>query len=169
MEVYAKGESVQLLVNGKAVGRKKLKENKAIFKTKYQHGTVTAIAYDAVGNETGKSTLSSAEGKNRIQLEPEETVVKAGEIVYIPVSIAGENGVIESNADERLTVDVQGGVLLAFGSANPCTEEQYDSGNFTAYYGRALAIVYASCVGEIRVGVAGDTLGLEETVIQVTG
>lgn len=169
VEVYAKGESVQLLVNGKAVGRKKLKENKAIFKTKYQHGTVTAIVYDAAGNEAGKSTLSSAEGKNRIRLETEETVVKAGEIVYIPVSIAGENGVIESNADERLAVDVQGGVLLAFGSANPCTEEQYDSGSFTTYYGRALAIVYAPCVGEIRVGVAGDTLGLEETVIQVIG
>lgn len=168
IEVYAKAASAQLLVNGKSIGRKKLKEDKAIFKAKYQHGTVTAIVYDAAGNEIGRSRLSSAEGKNQIRLEPEETVVKAGDIVYIPVSIIGENGIIESNADERITVNVQGGLLLAFGSANPCTEEQYDSGSFMTYYGRALAVVYAPCAGEIRVGVTGDTLSLRETVIKVT-
>lgn len=168
VEVYAKGASAQLLVNGKSVGRKKLKEDKAIFRTRYQHGTVTAIVYDVTGNEIGRSSLSSAEGKNQIQLEPEETVAKVGDIVYIPVSIVGENGIVESNADERITVNVQGGVLLGFGSANPCTEEQYDSGRFTTYYGKALAVVYAPHAGEIRVGVAGNTLSLKETVIKVT-
>ena len=42
-----------------------------------------------------------------------------------------------------MTVTVDGGELLAFGSANPCTEERYDSGSFTTYYGRALAVVQA--------------------------
>lgn len=167
VEVYAKGESAQLLVNGKAIGRKKLKEDKTIFKTRYQHGTVTAIVYDMYGNEIGRRKLSSAEGKNRIELEPEETVVKAGDIVYIPVSIVGENGIIESNADERITVDVQGGVLLAFGSANPCTEEQYDSGSFMTYHGRALAVVYASSAGEVHVCAMSEAIGKKETIIKV--
>lgn len=57
------------------------------------------------------------------------------------MEIAGENGVVESNADRKLTVTVEGGELLAFGSANPCTEEQYHTGSFTTYYGRALAVV----------------------------
>ncbi len=56
-------------------------------------------------------------------------------------------------------------MLLAFGSANPCTEEQYGSRSFTTYYGRALAVVYTPCAGERRVCVHGETLALNETVI----
>lgn len=59
----------------------------------------------------------------------------------MPIELVGENGVVESNADRKLTVEVAGGELLAFGSANPCTIEQYHSGSFTTYYGRSLAIV----------------------------
>ena len=57
------------------------------------------------------------------------------------MEIVGENGVVESNADQKLTVTVEGGELLGFGSANPCHEEQYHTGVFTTYYGRALAVV----------------------------
>ena len=57
------------------------------------------------------------------------------------MALKGENGVVEANADKKLTVTVEGGELLGFGSANPCTEEQYHTGSFTTYYGRALAIV----------------------------
>ena len=71
--------------------------------------------------------------------------------MYIPVHIEDENGVVESNADRRLTVTVTGGELLAFGSANPCTEEQYHTGTFTTYYGRALAIVRAGERGAVTV------------------
>ena len=53
----------------------------------------------------------------------------------------GDNGVVESNTDCTLTVTVEGGELLAFGLADPCTEEQYHAGTFTTYYGRTLAAV----------------------------
>ena len=140
VEVYSDASSVELLVNGKSLGKKKIKECKAIFKTKYAPGTLTAVAYGADGRELGRSSLSSATGKPHICLTPEEG---GSDIVYIPVEIVGENGVVESNADRRLRVTVTGGELLAFGSANPCTEEQYHTGTFTTYYGRALAIVRA--------------------------
>ena len=65
----------------------------------------------------------------------------AGEVVYIPVTLKGENGVVEHNADRKLTVTVEGGELLAFGSANPRTEENFDEGTYTTYYGKALAAV----------------------------
>ena len=143
IEVYAQAASVELLLNGKSLGRKKLKAYKAMFKTAYAPGTLAAVAYDAGGREISRSELRSADGKLHIQVEPEEKSVNSGEIVYIPVSLAGENGVVESNNDRKLTVTVGGGELLAFGSANPCTEERYDSGSFTTYYGRALAVVQA--------------------------
>ena len=153
VEVYSDRSQVELLINGKSAGRKKVKECKALFKVKYASGTVTAIAYDASGRETGRSTLSSASGPFGIAVRPEKDTVMPGEILYVPVNIEGANGIVESNADRKLTVMVEGGELLAFGSANPCHEEQYHTGSFTSYYGRALAIVRAGEEGMVRVSV----------------
>ena len=155
VEVYAQAAAVELLLNGKTLGKKKIKECKAIFKTKYASGTLTAVAYDASGKEISRSELVSASGKAAISVKPEVTAAKAGQIVYVPVQIVGENGVVESNADRKLTVTVEGGELLAFGSANPCTEEQYHVGRFTTYYGRALAVVRVN--GETTVTVTDGT------------
>jgi len=143
VEVYSDQTQVELLINGKSFGIKPLMECKAIFNVKYQPGTLTAVAYDASGRETGRSELRSADAPLQIALRPEKERVKPGDIVYIPVRLEGENGIVECNADRKLTVRVEGGELLAFGSANPCTEEQYHTGSFTTYYGRALAIVRA--------------------------
>lgn len=141
VEVYARAAGVELVLNGKSLGKKKLQEYKAMFKTKYASGTLTAIAFDESGREVARSELKSATGKVTLRLNSETETAKPGEIVYIPVTLAGENGIVESNADRRLTVSIKGGELLAFGSANPCTEEQYHTGSFTTYYGRALAVV----------------------------
>ena len=151
VEVYSDQAQVELLLNGKSAGRKKVKECKAIFTVKYEPGTVTAVAYDASGHETGRSELVSASGPFGVAVRPEKTAVKPGEIVYVPVNIEGANGLVESNADRKLTVTVEGGELLAFGSANPCTEEQYHTGSFTTYYGRALAIVRTGESGTVKV------------------
>lgn len=99
------------------------------------------MAYTEDGREQARRELVSATGKTVIAVKPEVTSAKVGEVVYIPVELVGENGIVESNADRKLTVSVQGGELLGFGSANPCHEEQYHTGSFTTYYGRALAVV----------------------------
>ncbi len=44
-----------------------------------------------------------------------------------------------------MTATVSGAASLAgFGSANPITDENYTSGHFTSYRGRALAVLRAS-------------------------
>lgn len=156
VEVYSDAAKVELILNGKSLGKKKLKECKAIFKTKYASGELKAIAYDNNGKEVSTSKLESANGDIKVVVAPEKSVVKAGEIVYVPVEIKGKNGIVECNADKTLTVSVEGGELLAFGSANPCTEEQYHTGTFTTYYGRALAIVRAGNTGKVTVSVNGE-------------
>lgn len=164
IEVYAQADSVELLLNGKSVGKKKLKECKAMFKVKYAPGTLTAVAYDAAGKELCRSSLRSAVGPVCVSVQPENKAVKPGEIVYIPVSIVGENGVVESNADRKLTVSVQGGDLLGFGSAQPRTEERYDTGSFTTYQGRALAVVRAGESGTLRLTVTDGKLTTQAEV-----
>ena len=141
VEVFTDAAVIELLVNGQSLGKKKVKECKATFKTKYVPGKIEAVAYDASGREVSRSNLVSAAGKTGIVAAPEVETAKSGDVVYVNVAIVGENGVVESNADRKLTVTVEGGELLAFGSANPRTEERFDEGTYTTYYGVALAAV----------------------------
>lgn len=95
VEVYAQGAEAELLLNGEKAGKKKLKECKALFKIKYAPGVLTAVIYDAGGNETGRSCLESAVGKRRLEVLAEDATVKAGDIVYVDVAVKGENGIVE--------------------------------------------------------------------------
>ena len=153
MEVYSDQASVELYLNGIKLGKKKIHGCRAMFQVKYAPGTLTAVAYDAYGTETGRSELTSAKGPFQVVPRPEADKVKPGDIVYVPVTVEGSNGVVESNADQSVTIHVEGGELLAFGSANPCTEEQYHTGTCTTYYGRALAIIRAGDTGTLKITV----------------
>ena len=164
VEVYAQADSVQLVLNGKSLGKKKLKACKAMFKTKYAPGTLEAVAYDASGRETGRSNLQSATGRRLLAVKPEEERIQVGDIVYVDIAVTGENGVVESNADAKLTVTVENGALLGFGSANPCTEESFDAGSYTTYQGRALAVVRADAPGGVKIAAQGGGLAGSCTV-----
>ena len=166
VEVFFNAARVELFLNGRKVGASKVKDCKAVFKVKYAPGTLEAAAYDAGGREIGRSRLTSA-GNANITLRPEKAEAAPGEVVYIPVVMADRDGNVESNVDRKLKISVEGGELLGFGSANPRTEERFDSGEYTTYYGRSLAVVRAGKSGSIRVS-ASDWIETAETEIRIT-
>ncbi len=153
VEIYFDCAKVELILNGKSLGKKTVQGCKAAFKTKYAPGKLEAVAYDASGKELARNTLETAKAAN-VHICPEKETAKVGEVVYVPITI-GDGKAVECNADKLLTVTVENGQLLAFGSANPRTEETYHSGSFTTYYGQALAIVQATKPGTLAVR-AGD-------------
>ena len=71
---------------------------------------------------------------------------------------------MESNDDRLLSVTVEGGELLGFGSANPCTEEDYLSGSFKTYYGRTQAIVRVGDGESFAVTVNDGMIVYEKTI-----
>lgn len=141
VEVYFDADKVQLLCNGKQVGTKKVKDYKANFKLPYEPGILEAVAFDESGNEVGRSSLTSANGEKKLTILPENPMPKAGEILYVSVQVQGENGIVECNADRTVSLEVSGGELLGFGSANPRTEESFISGEYSTYYGHAQAVI----------------------------
>lgn len=137
VEVYSSAPEVELFLNQKSLGKKKPKLCRVLYKTKYAAGDLEAVSYGSDGRELGRTVLSSALGKMHLAAKVEQY----GDLKFVAVSIADENGTVECNADETLTATVENGELLGFGSANPRTEENFQSGSYTTYYGRALAIV----------------------------
>lgn len=137
VEIYSDQDFVELFLNKKSLGKKKVKEYKAVYTVKYQPGELSVVAYDKSGNLKGQAALQSANSKLKIGIHPESEKVQTDDIVYIPIQIEDQNGIVECNSDKKLTVSVENGILLGFGSANPYTMESFLSGTYTTYYGRA--------------------------------
>ncbi len=142
VEVYSRAPSVELRINGSSLGVKAPEEGVAAYDCVYEPGVLEAFSYDASGNQTGYSRLESAQGATTLRLtqEPGEKT-GPGALVFVDVELVGENGVVESCADRPVTVTVEGGTLLGFGSARSRTEERFTAGVYTTCYGRALAAV----------------------------
>ena len=164
-EVFFHCDHVELYQNGKKIASKKPKGSRTIFKLRYVPGTLEAIAYDASGKELARNTLCSANNA-KLCLKAEEDEIRNDDIVYVDVTIADEKGVVEANDDRKVRVSVENGELLAFGSANPLTQEDPHIGEYTTYYGRALAIVKPSCKGDLIIK-AEDGFSIVSTTVKV--
>ncbi len=169
IEVYANAAEAELLLNGTSLGKKAIECYKAEFVTQYQPGELTAVAYDAAGKEMSRSSLKTPAGEAAIRVAPETTHAKPHEIVYVEVNIAYADGTVESNMDAVLRATVTGGELLAFGSANPRTEERFDSGRYKSYYGRAQAVVRCGESGELLLDVQSEAFSAANAKIRIEG
>lgn len=162
IEVFSDAYSIGLKLNGKTLGRKRTKDCCAVFQTRYRAGTLEATAYDKSGTATGAETLISA-GKHMLTLTAEPLEYPDAELRFIRVALADGKSV-ECNADRRVELTVENGELLGFGSANPRTEEDFLSGVYTTYYGRALAVIRPGQNGKTRV-IAND--GITSVVLEL--
>ena len=154
VEVYARAHSVKLLVNGKCVGRKKLKNGCiAKFRCTYEDGTVEAVSYDAAGLEIGRCALRTAGPETQLRAVPEAGAVKPGGLAYIRLQYTDENGTLKPLERGVLTVEVQGGRLLGLGSACPYNEIGFVASRTDTYYGEALAVVQAGESGAVELSV----------------
>jgi beta-galactosidase len=142
VEVYARAHSVELLVNGKSVGKKDLKRDCiAKFRCAYEDGTVTAVSYDNRGTEIGRCTLRTASPETQLRAVSEEDTVAPGQLCHIRLQYTDENGTIKPLERGILSVEVTGGRLLGLGSACPFNEIGFVTSRTDTYYGEALAVV----------------------------
>lgn len=165
VEVYARAAKVSLLINGKAVGERKLKSDCiARFRCTYEDGTVEAVSYDADGRELGRCALKTAGSHTLLQALPEEAEVSPRRLSYIRLRYTDDNGTVKPLERGTLTVRVTGGRLLGLGSACPYNELGYCGITTDTYYGEALAIVQAEDSGAIHLTVTDGSRTGETTV-----
>lgn len=139
VEVYTRAPWVELFINDRPVGRGRTKGFRADFTLPYEPGELRAVALDEDGNSLSSHALRSATGKLRLRLTQETSGADRG-LVYFAIDLVGENGEIECNRDVPVTLKLEGGELLAFGSAAPRTESRFETGTYELRYGRAQAV-----------------------------
>lgn len=155
IEVYARADSVELLLNGKSIGKKKMPSHscRVVFNTTYADGELMAISRDAAGRETGRQIMCTAKTKTILKIRPEIQSAAPEELIFIPMQYTDPDGVWKPMEKHRLTVEVENATLIGFGSANAYVDGNYTQDTTETYYGEAMAVVRAGTFGTVRITV----------------
>ncbi len=144
VEVYSDADEVELLLNGRSVGKQKPVRNKALFETVYTPGELTAVNLRG-GKPAEIDRLTTASDV----VHPEQTDLGDG---IIEISVKDENGVLNPEAVLTLTAATSGErTILGFGTADPKSEENYFDKTIKTYHGRALIVTRGE--GELKIEV----------------
>lgn len=174
VEVYSRAEEVELLLNGKSLGKKPAGAEchfEAEFEVAYEAGTLTAISYQD-GQEVSRDEVKTVGEPVGLKITMEKNQIAAdGEsLAYGIVEIVDAEGNWVPTAEDTLAkVSVEGAASLAgFGTGRGQTEENYTKGEFTSFEGRWQVILRAGTeAGEAGVHVEAEGLGLAESHVIV--
>ncbi len=160
VEVYARAEEAELLVNGVSLGRQPIPQEtdgvefacRTVFDTVYQPGLVETVVY-AGGVEIGRYAVETAD-------EAVELDVKADpqrDLCFVEVALRDARGRLNPGAVRSVSVSVEGpGLLQGLGSGNCCTEENFFDSSYRTHFGHALAAIRPIEAGEITVTVEAE-------------
>lgn len=174
VEVYSGADEVELLLNGKSLGRENAgaqNHYKAIFDIPYEKGILEAVSY-IDGTEVSRDKVETVGQPGAIRISLEENNAKADgkSLIYGKVEIVDDNGryvPVAADALGRCTV-TGAGTLAAFGTGRGVTDENYTDGVFTSFEGRWQFIVRTGCdSGEITVAVETKEYGSDEIKITI--
>jgi hypothetical protein len=172
VEVYSAADTVELLLNGRSLGRRRAGSRKgyvARFRAPYERGELVAVAYRR-GVEIGRSSLHSARAP-RLRLRGESTALRGpDDLAYVWVELADDAGVVDAGSDDTVVVTVSGPAsLAALGSAAPATEESFVDHTRSTFRGRALAIIRGgSEPGDVTIQVRSERHGSASFTLEAT-
>jgi beta-galactosidase len=161
VEVYADADEVELLVNGRSLGRQPAGAEhrfRAVFDTRYEPGRLEAVAWRG-DQEVGRTELRSATGPVLLDVRADRSEIRADpfDLAFVELTLVDDAGSICTAADRRVAVELEGpGVLQGLGSANPCTEEGFTDVACATFDGRALAVVRPTGAGTIALVATAD-------------
>ncbi|MGP0031610.1 MAG: glycoside hydrolase family 2 TIM barrel-domain containing protein [Acidimicrobiales bacterium] len=156
VEVYADADEVELLVNGRSLGRRPAGAEhryRAEFEAVFEPGLVEAVAWRG-HDEIGRTGLRSASGPVRLEarVDRPEIAPRPDDLAFVELGLTDARGAPYRSADRKVHVEVLGpAVLQALGSANPESEEGFGGPDCTTFDGRALAVVRPTGEGRITV------------------
>lgn len=167
VEVYSDSDEVELIVNGKAKGKKSA--GKAVgfitvFEVEYEAGEICAVSCDG----ESFSIKTAVEGLRLIASADKSTLAADGnDLSYITLSLTDDAGVLNMSAQKKITAKLEGdATLIAFGSADPKSEENFFDTVRTTYLGKALAIVRAGAnPGSAKITFSAD--GCEDASVEI--
>jgi len=162
VEVASNAEAVELLLNGKSLGRKpRNADDSAIAWTApFAPGELRAVGYRG-GRKVGEDVLRTASAPAAIRLIAEAPTVGSGfdDVVAIRLEVVDAKGVLVPNAQDMLTVSVTGsGTLVALDNASVTDHTTFASPNRAVAGGKAVAFIRGKGAGRVTITVTAPGL-----------
>lgn len=145
-DVYSDAEEVELLINGRSLGRKPAGKNVGYvssFPCKYEPGEIVAINYQN-GKECGRHRLLTAGPAVGVKARISDSsfLKESKKTVFIELSLVDEKGTETLTEDREINIESEYGTeIIAVGNADPQTTLSYDSHCWPTYHGRLLLAV----------------------------
>ena len=174
VSVYSSCDEVELLLNGKSLGRKPTNRSTAYTATwdvPYQAGVLHAVGYNG-GRATSFVDLKSAGPPSTIKVTPDRARIVADnqDLSYVTVELVDAKGVRNPTAENSIRFAVYGpGTIVAVANANPISTESYQRPQRKAWQGRCLVIVKSTQqAGPITITASSSGLRPAKVVLSST-
>lgn len=176
VRVISNAPEVELFVNGKSQGRKRIDHEhgtvlSADHRIPYEPGEITAVAYDEEGREIARQSRHSFGDAKVLKAElydpGHDFTAGCGDMCFIAVSALDENGYLVENANSIVKVDVKGaGWLTGLDNGDSTDTDEYKGCEKRLFSGKLLICIAvgAEC-GDINVKI--ESAGLEGTELNI--
>jgi beta-galactosidase len=169
VQCYTNCEEVELLLNGKSIGRKKaVPFHKLEWELVYQPGKLEARGYNE-GKLVTTDIVETTTAPSQIALNSDCNTLKADgcDVAVIRVAIKDVKGRVVPTADNLVKFSIEGsGRIIGTGNGNPSSHEPDKASQRMAFNGYCLILVQSDkAAGVIKLKASSDTLKSDEILI----
>ncbi len=163
---YSNLEEIELFVNGKSLGKKKMERNwyQVWEGVVYEPGEVKAVGLKG-GSGVMTETVCTTGAPYRIELAPYKTKISKNETAIVNIRVTDEKGLIVPDADNEITFKVCGGKMIGTGNGDPGSHESDKRPVRRAFNGLCQILVRASDSGEIKI--TAESSGMRKGICSV--
>ncbi|NLZ47086.1 MAG: glycoside hydrolase family 2 protein [Clostridiales bacterium] len=171
VEVYTTAPYIELFQNEKSLGVRRVKNNIAFFKGKYQLGKLKAIALDKDKNMINSNELSSGDNNPHIHVElTKDTITTAAsDVIFGNIEIHNDNNELLPCYEEEIQIVTSKYLeLIALGSGLSNNKEDYNSNKHHTYRGQlGFAVKAKQKCDDSYIKISGKNLDEKEIKINI--
>jgi beta-galactosidase len=169
VEVYSNCEEVELILNGKSIGKKPRPQDDSSrnWTVPYEAGALLAIGRNR-GLEVARQAVRTAGIPTQINISIDPSAISTdwNDVARATVTVLDANGVICPNAENQITFHVTGpGTIAAVDSGSRIDHDPLIASTRKAFKGRCVAWVKASAPGQISISTTSPGLNSITTAI----
>jgi len=172
VHVYTSGDSAELFLNGKSLGRKTkgpLEYRLHWDDVVYQPGTLKVVAYKN-GKKWATDVMKTAGPATKLTLQADRAKIAADgqDLSYITVTVADKKGLLVPRSKNHIKFEIKGpGEIVATDNGDATSFESFQAPEHNAYNGLALVIVRAKAGQPGTIKLKAEADGLEAASIRI--
>lgn len=125
----------------------------------YEPGEIKIVAYDENGKTVATEIKNTAGKPAKIEIQPEETTIKNGEVGVYVISVVDEDGNLCPQYQESIDINVSGaGDFMACGNGDPTNLETFTKPERKLFRGQAVIYVKGTSSGIINLSVSSGKM-----------